>query len=117
MTASERACLGLTILAGTFVGIVELHTTEVTATVGLLVVLGMLLGFSSRRLFWLWAVVVGGSVPAAYVVAAIFHITPRELPQPEGLATDVGVGVLTVAATMVAAATGAAIARSTSTTA
>ncbi len=117
MTAAERAYFLLALVAGWFIATVELHTTEVTITVGLLIVLGLLLGFASRRLFWLWAVVIGGSVPAAYIAAAIFHLTPRELPQPEGIGTDVGVGFFTVAASMIAAAIGAAIAKATSRTA
>jgi hypothetical protein len=117
MTAPERACLALALLAGCFIATVELHATEVTATLGLLIVLGLLLGFASPRRFWLWALVIGGSVPAAYVSAAIFHITPRELPQPEGIVTNVGVGVFTVSAAMIATAIGAAIARSASRTA
>jgi len=53
----------------------------------------------------------------AYVAAVIFNITPRELPQPEGIITDVLVGAFTVAASMIAAAIGAMIARSVSRTA
>jgi uncharacterized membrane protein (Fun14 family) len=117
MNTADRAYLGLAVLAGCFIAYVELHTTEVTATLGLLIVVGLFLGFARRRLFWLWAVVIGASVPVAYVAAVIFNITPRELPQPEGIITDVLVGAFTVAASMIAAAIGAMIARSVSRTA
>lgn len=40
MNTADRAYLGLAVLAGCFIAYVELHTTEVTATLGLLIVVG-----------------------------------------------------------------------------
>jgi hypothetical protein len=105
------SCLALALLGGALIGYVELHTTEVTPTVALIVLIGVLLGFGSRRYFWLCGVIVGASVPLAYVAAALFGITPVERPQPAGELTYVEVGAFTIAVAVIASASGAAIAR------
>ena len=113
MTRSERACLALALLAGGFVATVELHTTEVTLTIAVLAGSSLILGFVGPRWFWLWGVFLGSSVPGAYLAAAILQITPRELPQPVGIATDIEVGLFTIAVATIASAIGAAAAGTT----
>lgn len=97
--------------AGTLVGFVELHTTEPSVTVAFLLAGGLLAGFAGRRLFWLCAVIVGGSVPASYGVATLLHVTPRAWPQPEVGFTYVTVGAFAIVVAMLASAAGAALAR------
>ena len=114
MPASDRICLVLALGAAAFIGFVELHSTEVTPTVGLIVLAASLLGFARRRWHWVWGTLIGAAVPAAYVFAAVFGVTPREWPQPEGFATDVGVGTFTLAAGLIASALGAMLSKASS---
>jgi hypothetical protein len=116
MTASDRACFGLAVLAGSYAGVTGLHATDMSPVLGLLVVTGALLGFAGRRLFWLWALVVGGSVPLADCAAALFHVTRSDMSLAEGFATDFAFGTIAVAVAMIAAAAGASLALVTSRT-
>jgi hypothetical protein len=103
----------IVLLAGAFIGDVELHTTEPTVTVALIGLFGLLAGFAQPRLFWLSGLILGASVPAAYAFAATVHFAPREWPQPEGVLTNLSVGAFTLVVGLIAACVGAMAARAT----
>lgn len=113
MDARERACLALTILCALFVGDVALHSTEVTADLALLGVLGAVLGFASARLFWLWSALLGAAVPLAYTFASVAAIVPRGWPEPPGALTYAAIAAVATGTALVAGAAGAALARGT----
>lgn len=112
MEPLDRSCLGLSFLAACFVGFVELHTTEVSATLATILVTGTLLGFARPRLFWVWALPLGGAVPFAYAVAVLLAITPASWPQPGGLLCYVGIDLVTLGVAMLACGSGALVSNS-----
>jgi hypothetical protein len=115
VTERERVCLGLAGGAALFTGFVELHATEVSATLGLIIVSGILLGFAERHRFWLWGVVVGLAVPVAHVMDVSLRTIPGGRGDPLGLATIPLLGLLTVGVAVIASGAGALLARASST--
>jgi hypothetical protein len=110
----DLAAIAVSLAAASFVGFIELHTTEVTATIATLLLTGGLLGFASPRLFWLWPILLGSAVPLSYGVAAVVGIAPREIPQPDSVTTHVAVGAFAIVVAGIASGIGAMLARSTS---
>ena len=105
MNRRDWTCLGLALIAGGFAATVDMHATDVQATVLTLLVLGVLLGFAQPRRWWLWGIAEGGTIPLAYVVAPSLGITPRAWPEPSTFAA-----LLAVLPAFVATALGAALA-------
>jgi hypothetical protein len=64
----------IAIASAVFVGWANLHTDEPTVIVALILLLSLALGLFQPRLAWLWAIVIGASVEASYIVCAALHL-------------------------------------------
>ena len=73
--------LSITILFGTLVGWLDLTNTEVQVTVGALLFAGFMVGLMRPSHAWLWASILGFSVPAAQAIALLTGFRP---PYPYG---------------------------------
>jgi hypothetical protein len=111
VSSRDYAAFVLAIAAGAYAGFIELHTTEVSATLITVLIVSSLLGFGNPRWFALWAAIVGLSVPASYGVAALIGVTPTSWPEPPGLGTYLFMGAVTLATAAAAGAAGALLSR------
>jgi hypothetical protein len=64
------------LILGTFIGWVDLHAVEVQWSVLFLFLFGAALGIASPSLPWLSGLLLGLSVPAAHLIAPVFHAHP-----------------------------------------
>jgi len=83
VTASERpahdaACAALAAAAGLGIGWLDLHTTEVTVTVVLLLAAGFALGLWRPRAAWRWAVLIAMGLPVTAAVAKVSGLRTAE---------------------------------------
>jgi hypothetical protein len=68
--------LSAVLILGTFIGWVDLHVEEVQWSVLFLLLFGAVLGVANPSLPWLSALLLGLSIPAAHLIAPLFHVHP-----------------------------------------
>jgi hypothetical protein len=83
----DLAILPLVVAAATFTGWVDINAREVQPTVALLLLFTALLAFARPYRPWRWALLMGASIPLAYVLAPLLGIAPRAQPEPNIAAT------------------------------
>jgi len=79
-------------------GIVSIRTSEVQPAVLVIAVVCMILGFATPKFAWLWAIIVGLGVFAAYVFAAMIHYPVKSPPEPNIYASLIALAPAFVAA-------------------
>lgn len=65
----------LALVIGLLIGYVDLHNDEVWAALSLLLPVTLIFGFLSPQRAWQWALLVGGGMPLAYLVALLAGYT------------------------------------------
>jgi hypothetical protein len=75
-------CLILALSGGIFAGWVDFNNDEPQAAVLVILVVTFLLGLLQPRLSGLWAIIVGLSLPAVYLVATKLGYQPASPPSP-----------------------------------
>lgn len=77
----------LAIFMGVIVGWLDLRSDEVSTTILLLVVFGMLLGFAQPRQAWRWAILLAMWVPLGGFLSAALGLRNVAVPNPSWLAS------------------------------
>ena len=78
--------IGLAILGSLFTGYIDSHASEVQATLMVMLPITFVLGFIQPKQAWLWALIVGLSVPLSYLVVLITGAHYSN-PPPNGFTT------------------------------
>lgn len=96
----------LALLAAVIIDAVDVHATEVQATLMVLLPATFLLGLLHPRRAWLWALIIGLSIPLTYLLAGPLGIVTAEPPSPPytGLIVLVPAFIGTYAGVLAAAA-------------
>jgi hypothetical protein len=98
----DRSSMVLAVVLGLAVGWLDIHTTEVSVTIGALLAAGVLCGLVQPRAPWRWAVALALGLP---VVAAAARLAAVVTPEPIRL--DPRVTVVAAAFALVGCYTGA----------
>ena len=72
----------ISLLGGLFAGWVDMNNNEVQAAVLVVLVVAGIAGLIRPRGAWRWGLIAGVGVPAAYVLASVFHVHYLLWPQP-----------------------------------
>ena len=67
MRTQTTLVLVLAIIGSVFVGYIDSHATEVQATLMVMLPITFALGFIQPKRAWLWALIVGFSIPAGFL--------------------------------------------------
>ena len=100
---STPLCVISALVFAVTIGWVDLHSAEVQWSVLFLLLFSCLLGLASPGAAWLWAAIVGLSVPAAHLLARLTGISPIVPP------THFGWTFLALIPAYVGASTGAIV--------
>lgn len=82
MNRKQFVIAGIAILSAILLGYVDLHAKEVQGTVLVLLILTFIFGFLEPRRAWLWALILGLSIYAAYIIGPMLGVYPWETPKP-----------------------------------
>jgi hypothetical protein len=76
-----KLVLGLAFCLAVITGIIDIHSTEVLPSILCLLIFSGVLGMLSPKWAWLWALLIGLSIPTAYFIAAAIHYAPADPPR------------------------------------
>lgn len=77
----------LALLCGLFAGWIDFQTTEIQATLLVVLIGSAALGFIQPRGAWRWAILIALGLPLAYSLFPLFGLLPKEQPNPGVYAT------------------------------
>lgn len=109
MTAAQRSahdlvCVVLATVSGLGIGWLDLHTTEVIATIVPLLAAGLVLGLLRPRAPWRWAMLIALGLP---VMAAVAKLTG--MPTAEPVQLDPRITLVALALALLGSYTGALV--------
>jgi len=74
----DLACTALAVVLALAVGWLDVHTTEVTATILALLASGFLLGLLQPAAAWRWALALALGLPVMAAIALVLHLETAE---------------------------------------
>lgn len=92
-TGLTALCAALAIVIGLGIGWLDLHTTEVSVTIGALLLAGLFMGLLQPAAAWRWAVLLALGLPVMGVAALLLHLPTAEPVHPDPRIAFIALGL------------------------